>query len=193
MTLPDEQRVEVTMRILMTSVACMGVSSLAFGQVLEKTLMHEDARRSYIMYVPSSYTADVPTPLVVNMHGLSSNARQQMNLVSVMNVVAERNRQAIGSGPHHSQCEVGIVTMDADEQGHFDLIVPNRQIGMIGIDPLLRVDLGIFRAIVRHGNDHDVGNFRRKPQERLSFGDPFRMPSPQIERPREDRRIRSRK
>lgn len=80
------------MKLCITTVTFLLLASaVAFGQgqVIEKTLMHEDVERSYIMYVPSSYTADEPTPLVVNMHGLTSNAQQQMGFVSHMNLVAE--------------------------------------------------------------------------------------------------------
>lgn len=34
--------------------------------------------RDYILYVPSGYNSANPTPLVINMHGYTSNAQQQM-------------------------------------------------------------------------------------------------------------------
>ncbi len=81
------------------------------------------------------------------------------------------------------------MTMDADEQCHFDLVPPDGEIGVVGIDALLRIDLGVLRTIVRHGNDHHVRNLGGEFQQRLSFGDPFRMPGPAIQGTGKDRGV----
>ena len=47
-------------------------------QVTETTIMHNGLERSYILYVPASYSTNIETPLVLNLHGYSSNAGQQM-------------------------------------------------------------------------------------------------------------------
>ena len=43
-----------------------------------ETLIHDNIERSYILYVPSSYDGANSVPLVLNLHGYSSNAGQQM-------------------------------------------------------------------------------------------------------------------
>lgn len=40
--------------------------------------MHNSLQRSYILYVPISYTSGNPVPLVINFHGYTSNASDQM-------------------------------------------------------------------------------------------------------------------
>jgi len=40
--------------------------------------MHNGLERSYILYIPESYAPNTETPLVLNLHGYSSNAGQQM-------------------------------------------------------------------------------------------------------------------
>ena len=40
--------------------------------------MHDNLERSYILYVPASYDAANPVPLVFNFHGYGSNASQQI-------------------------------------------------------------------------------------------------------------------
>ena len=47
-------------------------------EVTETTILHDGLDRSYILYVPTSYSSNNSTPLVLNLHGYSSNAGQQM-------------------------------------------------------------------------------------------------------------------
>ena len=57
-------------------------------QVTEDSFFHNDIDRSYILYVPDSYDPNSPTPLVLNLHGYSSSAGQQMiysNFYSIAN------------------------------------------------------------------------------------------------------------
>lgn len=51
----------------------------SFGQqTINGTLQHDGLTRSYILYVPASYTPGTPAPLVLNFHGYTSNAFEQM-------------------------------------------------------------------------------------------------------------------
>ncbi len=45
---------------------------------LDKTIQSGGIVRSYKIYIPASYSASVPVPLVFNFHGLGSNSLQQM-------------------------------------------------------------------------------------------------------------------
>lgn len=47
-------------------------------QTIETSLSHDGQDRSYILYVPESYNGDTPFPLVLNFHGYTSNANDQM-------------------------------------------------------------------------------------------------------------------
>lgn len=42
------------------------------------SLVHDGINRSYILYVPTSYDPAKPAPLVLNFHGLGSNANEQL-------------------------------------------------------------------------------------------------------------------
>lgn len=53
-----------------------------------KTVLHDDLTREYQVYVPASYESGTPAPLVLNFHGLGSNATEQQ-LYSAMNLVAD--------------------------------------------------------------------------------------------------------
>lgn len=51
----------------------------SFGQqTINGTLQHDGLTRSYILYVPASYTPGTNVPLVLNFHGYTSNAFEQM-------------------------------------------------------------------------------------------------------------------
>ena len=46
--------------------------------VTNETLIHNNIERSYLLYVPSNYTGVNSVPLVLNLHGYSSNAGEQL-------------------------------------------------------------------------------------------------------------------
>jgi polyhydroxybutyrate depolymerase len=58
-------------------------------KALNRTLLYDDIERQYSLYVPPGITDLDNVPLVVNMHGLTSNRGSQMAW-SAMNKVAER-------------------------------------------------------------------------------------------------------
>lgn len=47
-------------------------------QTFTSTVMHDGYERSYVMYIPDSYTGDQSVPLLLNYHGFGSDANQQM-------------------------------------------------------------------------------------------------------------------
>lgn len=56
--------------------------TVCFGygqQTIYDTITYEGLQRSYILYVPASYSANVAVPLVFNFHGYTSDAYSQMN------------------------------------------------------------------------------------------------------------------
>lgn len=57
----------------------------------ELTLTHDGVDYGYVVHVPPDYDPTVRTPLVLNWHGLSSNAQQQ-RFFSAMNPVADAYR-----------------------------------------------------------------------------------------------------
>lgn len=56
----------------------------------ENTLEHDGLARTYLVYVPEKYDPTQPTPLVLSLHGFTSNARQQVN-ISQWNPVADEH------------------------------------------------------------------------------------------------------
>lgn len=48
------------------------------AQTTTGSFTYDNLLRDYILFVPSGYNASQPTPLVINMHGYTSNASQQM-------------------------------------------------------------------------------------------------------------------
>lgn len=54
------------------------------------TLVSGDERRSYLLYVPKSYNPDVPTPLVISIHGFAEWPAHQME-ISRWNKLADQH------------------------------------------------------------------------------------------------------
>ena len=66
------------MRIF-ASLVFLCASFLAFAQqTINGTITHDGIQRTYILYVPASYTAGTDVPLIINLHGYTSNASEQM-------------------------------------------------------------------------------------------------------------------
>ena len=51
-----------------------------------ESFSYDGLERSYMVYVPESYSENTPTPLVLNLHGYSSNAGQQMIYSNFYNI-----------------------------------------------------------------------------------------------------------
>jgi polyhydroxybutyrate depolymerase len=51
----------------------------SFGQqLINETIIHDGLTRSYTIYVPASYTPGTPAPMVLNFHGYTSSAFEQL-------------------------------------------------------------------------------------------------------------------
>jgi polyhydroxybutyrate depolymerase len=67
------------MRIFLLSLVFIGLSISGIAQqIINGSIMHDGSEREYILYVPESYSAQNPVPLVMNYHGYGSNAGEQM-------------------------------------------------------------------------------------------------------------------
>jgi len=47
-------------------------------QTINASITHDGMQRDYILYVPANYSAEKAVPLVLNFHGYTSNAKDQM-------------------------------------------------------------------------------------------------------------------
>ncbi len=56
---------------------CGQPSPVPVGELVEREIDINDLIRSYLLYVPTGYDPNVPTPLVVSLHGFASNPSQQ--------------------------------------------------------------------------------------------------------------------
>lgn len=67
----------MVLRLLLMSITFCTIALRA--QLIEEvTMMHDGLERTYIIYVPAIYDETSAVPLVINMHGLGSNANEQM-------------------------------------------------------------------------------------------------------------------
>jgi len=59
------------------------------------------------------------------------------------------------SPPDDLESQIGLVAMHSHEEADVNLVVPDREVRVIGVDFRFRIDLWIFGAIVRHRDDLD--------------------------------------
>jgi len=60
-------------------------------QTINASINHDNLERSYIIYIPESYTGDDPVPVVLNFHGYTSNAQDQMGYGDFRTVADQEN------------------------------------------------------------------------------------------------------
>lgn len=65
------------MKRLRTLALLLTISSLSLAQNITGTIMHDGIQRDYRLYVPAIYDGSAAVPLVLNLHGYTSNALQQ--------------------------------------------------------------------------------------------------------------------
>src|SRR5256885_12597316 len=85
------------------------------------------------------------SPELGGIHVVDAQHRVLMALLR-----AKRRGATVRAGTDHLQREVCIVTMHADENTRLNLVAPDRQVRMVRIDDLLRIDLRVLRPVIRH-------------------------------------------
>ncbi|PCJ23040.1 MAG: hypothetical protein COA97_12420 [Flavobacteriales bacterium] len=67
------------MKTALLFISFLCASLLIYGQqTINGSITHQSIQRTYILYVPASYSVGTPAPLVLNFHGYTSNANDQM-------------------------------------------------------------------------------------------------------------------
>lgn len=81
------QQNKKTMKIV-SILFCLLLSANAIGQTVVESLQHNEVTRSYRVHLPPDFDASESLPLVLNYHGIGSNAFEQ-ELYSTFNNIAD--------------------------------------------------------------------------------------------------------
>ncbi len=65
--------------IWLLAITCILTVSTYAQQVINTTLQHDGRTRQYRLYIPQSYDASKPAPLILNYHGFTNNINVQYN------------------------------------------------------------------------------------------------------------------
>jgi len=71
------QKTILSALLLLVLSSVFSISSYS-QETITTTITHDGIERSYILYVPANYTGKKPVPLLLNFHGYTSNATEQM-------------------------------------------------------------------------------------------------------------------
>ncbi len=67
------------MKNILLHIFIIGIPFIGFAQqTLDGSIIHDGMQRDYIIYIPGNYSGSTSVPLVINFHGLGSNATEQM-------------------------------------------------------------------------------------------------------------------
>jgi len=73
-------QLKITKRSLfLLAITCMTIASTYSQQVINATIQNDGRTRQYRLYIPQSYDATKPTPLILNYHGFTNNIDTQYN------------------------------------------------------------------------------------------------------------------
>jgi len=95
---------------LFLSFTIAGVSA---QQTLIKEIISDGISRSYTIYIPSTYSPESSVPLVISMHGFTSNMTQQLQL-SDFSALSETNKFIVVY-PQGSPSAGGLLTWNVSE------------------------------------------------------------------------------
>lgn len=79
-------------RLILCFLICVGISSLSAQATITDTLVANGIQRVYRLYIPAKYYSDnTLRPLIINMHGYTSNATQQQSYTNFMPIADTAN------------------------------------------------------------------------------------------------------
>tara|TARA_A200000113_G_C8871649_1_gene356905 strand:- start:1163 stop:2056 length:894 start_codon:yes stop_codon:yes gene_type:complete len=97
----------------------------------QRSIMHDGIQRTYYLYVPQSYTEGTELPLMLNFHGFSDNAIDQMNSADMRPLAESENfilvypqGTLLGGLPHWNPDPVGGNNKSsADDLGFVEALI----------------------------------------------------------------------
>lgn len=104
-------------------MSCVCHPFVVSSQTLTGSFTHEGLLRDYRLYIPDEYDGSEPWPLVLNLHGYTSNALQQQ-IYSGMDMVADTGRFLLcypnGAG---NSWNVGFGGLNTDDVGFISALL----------------------------------------------------------------------
>jgi polyhydroxybutyrate depolymerase len=121
------------MKHLFTALlALVFACQIAFSQTLiTKTISHNNETRQYAVFLPASYTAASTLPMVINMHGYTSDVQSQIfysgfngvaNTANVIVVYPQGLHRTLANGTSGTHWNSHFLT-DVDDLGFIDTLI----------------------------------------------------------------------
>ena len=68
----------------------LAIMALSLNAQTTKTMIWDDVERQYIEYVPSSYSASQPTPVMFLLHGMGDTMDNMFQATQIQNVAEQQ-------------------------------------------------------------------------------------------------------
>lgn len=121
---------------------------LSSAQIKTHSLIHEGIQRDYLLYVPDSYQAEIPTPLLFALHGGGGTSQNMIRLTeNRFNILADEQGyivvypQGLGNHWNDGRTDLGRHS-DTDDIGFFSALIDKLSL-QYNIDPKRIFSTGI--------------------------------------------------
>jgi len=133
---------ELSIRHLAITICIIGLPLFSSArETIEGSITHDDLQRDYILYLPASYSGDLPVPLIFNFHGWGSNAADQMwygdfrSVADTAGFLVIHPQGTVFDGYTHWNVGGWTVGSPADDVGFTDALIDSLS-AEYNIDPL---------------------------------------------------------
>ena len=124
------------MRLFITALVCL-ISLSMFGQLSNESILVDGLNRTYLLYLPSGFNSNESLPLVLNFHGGSGTANDQLYTADMRDLADEENFILVYPNAYPDPNSSQETNWQVVTSGDLPFTVPNPHSDIIFIDNLI--------------------------------------------------------
>ena len=124
------------MRIFITALVYL-ISMSMFGQLSNESILVDGLNRTYLLYLPSGFNSNESLPLVLNFHGGSGTANDQLYTADMRELADDQNFILVYPNAHPDPNSNQETNWQVVTSGDLPFTVPNPHSDIIFIDNLI--------------------------------------------------------
>ncbi|MBM72489.1 MAG: hypothetical protein CL847_06875 [Crocinitomicaceae bacterium] len=124
------------MRIFITALVYL-ISMSMFGQLSNESILVDGLNRTYLLYLPSGFNSNESLPLILNFHGGSGTANDQLYTADMRDLAEDQNFILVYPNAHPDPNSNQETNWQVVTSGDLPFTVPNPHSDIIFIDNLI--------------------------------------------------------